>query len=432
MRPNRKIRIGIAIIAVAFLLWGFLQMINSLRGNRQSANNVATAPTNTVVEPVSAPVGERIAYIRADDNPNDSIPGIPARTILTRDMLEFRDARGADTDILVTDIENGAVGFITNRPLGFGQPLRKADLIGHISDVGVAGALLPGRRAMVIPLQGKNTLHDLVRVGDRVDVVASFDQLEARTVVQDVRVLAVDVFGKDFPQVKIAMRGDYKAAPRNVGVANPGSPAGSAPAGDAPATGAPAGSNPGAPGQAGAPPAATPTPTPTGPPPTRPDPAITIEVTPEQATAISLTQSSGQNLDFLIRSRNEPTLAPGAAGGAAGVDGAGGAETTVRVASTTRARLAPYATRAKAPAGNQTQAPRASSSQGRGARDLGGFSRPVAPPTIPVPAPPVTQNVPPLSPDSLGAVKPRPETYDIPVYADGKVARIDTVRRPQD
>jgi Flp pilus assembly protein CpaB len=412
MRPNRKIRIGIAIIAVALLLWGIGSLLGRLlSGSTPPENNIALVPDNTVVEPVSASASGRIVRLRDDANVRDAVKTIPARTILTPDMLEFRDPKGGNVDLFVTDIENGAVGYITNRELNFGQDLRKADLVGHISEVGIAGALLPGRRAMIVPLPGKNTLHDLVRIGDRVDVLASFDNQEARTVVQDVRVLAVDVFGKDYPSVKVAMRGDYKAAPRNVGVANPPSPSGGAPAGGNPDA-APGGPN------------ATPTPTPTpGAPAARPDPALTLEVTPEQATAISLTQSSGQNLDFLIRSSSEPRPAPDAAGGAGGAG-----TTTVQVASITRARLAPYATR------NKQAAPAAATGGARTTSNRAPAPRPVRENfnTLPMPQPAPPISVPPLPIDSGRVTAPRPETYEIPVYADGKMVRMDTVRKPQD
>jgi Flp pilus assembly protein CpaB len=427
MRPNRKIRIGVAIIAAAFLLWGFVALISSLRRSTSAPTTNVAEIQNTPIEPVSAPARDRIAFIRNDYNPGDAVTGIPARSILTADMLEYRDSNGGDTGPYVTNIEAGALGYITNRPLNFGERLRKADLVGHISEVGVAGALLPGRRAMVIPLQGKNTLHDLVRIGDRVDIMASFDAVESRTVVQDVRVLAVDVFGKDYPQVKVAMRGDYKATPRDVGVAVPPSPTGGQGQ-----SGNPDSPQTGAPGAAGA----TPTPTPTAEAPTtRPDPAITIEVTPEQATAISLTQASGQNIDFLIRPRTEPALAPGAGG----IDGEGTAagEATVQVASITRPRLAPYATRVKQTGGNTGgNANRAASAPApaRAARPTRQDSfRDYTPSVsvenrVPVLPPPSTQIVPPASVTTT----PRVETYDIPVYADGKMVRMDTVRRPQD
>lgn len=435
MRLNRKIRIGAALVALALLLLGLVTISRRLQPDATPVANAASTPEpgNTVA---AAPSSNRIARARQN---------IPERSIVTPEMLEFRDARqGEDGRAFVTDPNAQAVGFITQRPIAAGADVRRADLLGHISDVGVAGALLPGRRAMILPIGGKSTLHDLVRIGDRVDIVASFEQQESRVIAEDVRVLAVDVFGSDYPQVKIAMRGDYKAPAHAYSAAVPPSPSGAAgqpgasnaanpdaPAGQQPAAGAPAGGT-------------GPEPTPTqGPPPARPESALTIEVTPQQATDISLTQAAGQNIDFLLRARSEPRIPAGIAGvpGAGGITLASG-ETRTTTAFSIRDRLAPYAARAKRSGAASANAARnapvkelsgalgklaaAAKAEARG----GGNSR-FNPPDIPPP----TQNVPPFDPGKGipvgGPSAPAPPaTYDIPVYGDGKLVRTDTVRRP--
>jgi Flp pilus assembly protein CpaB len=464
MRLNRKIRIGAAIVAVALLLLGLVNIVNSLRGRNAAAPSLAD---NSLSDPgagdnAATPAlvsSSTVAVARRD---------IAERAIITSDMLEVRPAReGEETEIYVNDPATDAVGFITSRTIKGGSSLRRRDLVGHISDVGIAGVLLPGRRAMVIPIPNKSTLHDLVRIGDRVDVLASFEQQEARVVAEDVRVLAVDVFGRDYPQVKIAMRGDYKAPARSVGAAVPSSPQN---AGGAGVSGTGAGgagratTSPDAPpgqtgagqaGQGGAPavpPAAggAPEPTPTeGPPPARPDPALTIEVTPQQATDIALTQALGQNLDFVLIPRSEPRpVVPGATGTDAlgGVTLAGGTGTVRSGASTTRDRLAPFATRAKRAsppaagaaaraAGGGTGAPRSSDrtvrdtvrDSGRPARgNFGSFDGPTIPPPREVNVPPA-----PLG-DTVRVAPEPPATYDIPIYGDGKLIRTDTVKRPRE
>jgi Flp pilus assembly protein CpaB len=443
MRLNRKIRIGAAIVAAALLLLGMISIVNRARTRQSPEAAAERVAQNTAVQPVS--LGS-VAVARAD---------IPERTIITPEMLELRELRsGEDADAFVTDISGQAAGYITLRAVTAGRELRRSDLVGHISDVGIAGALLPGRRAMIVPIPNKSTLHDLVRVGDRIDLVASFDQQEARTIIQDVRVLAVDVFGKDFPQVKIAMRGDYKASPRSFSAANAPSPGENAPA-TAPGTVNPDSPEGAAQGQA--PPAgAAPQPTATsGPAPARPEPALTVEVTPEQATTIALAQSAGQNLDFLLRPRNEPGAATGTAAGAAGVTLASG-ETTLVAASTTRAQLAPYAERVKrsgANAGGQAgraagtgssagladRSPSRTSGSGSYAssrrRDSGSSGFGYSPPSIPA-----VDSVPPARLDGasrIGGSAPDaapapPQTYDIPVYADGKLVRVETVKKPND
>lgn len=454
MRLNRKIRIGAALVALVLLLLGLVKTTQRLQTGATPppvASNASTAPEPNSTAPAPASSG-RVAVARAD---------IPERSIVTPEMLQFRAARPGEESVpFVTDPNAQAIGFVTSRPIAAGRDVRQADLLGHISDVGVAGALLPGRRAMILPIGSKATLHDLVRIGDRVDIVASFEQQEARVIAEDVRVLAVDVFGSDYPQVKIAMRGDYKAPARSVSTANPPSPAsGAASAGGQPNPDAPAGQQPAADAPAaGAPGGSAPEPTPTqGPPPARPESALTIEVTPQQATDIALTQSAGQNIDFLLRARSEPRVPSGTVGapGAGGVTLASGESRSATFS--TRNRLAPYAARARkpaAPAGSGAasagRAPARSASTTRSSGGEGGSIRrgnsrlgpssnypPLDFPTVPPPSRSVAPANPnagtpvfgPIGPGRPSRPAPSP-TYDIPIIGGDKLLRVDTVKRP--
>ena len=392
MRMNRNTRIGILLIGAALILLLVVKLFQGLTaGPTVVAENTSTNATNT-----AQPVGlshSGVAFAKAD---------IPERSIITADMIEMRDVArdtsGVNNALEITDPLNQAVGFITSRRILPGQRLMRSDLVGHITTVGISGALRPGFRAQIVPIPNKSTLHDLVAIGDFIDVIGSFDGQESRVIAPNVRVLAVDVFGKDFPQaVKIARRGDYKADPAGVGSANPPSP------------------NTGAPGaqvapQPGAPPAPTPTPTatPAGPPPVKPDPAITVEVTPDMAAAIALAQNSGAALDFILRPR--PAVATV------------GAE---RLVSITKPRLAPYANSVKR--GNTAPTRVASASSSGGSRNRGGDGGGYNPPPI-IPS----MGLPPANPNGSGSsvIAVAPETYQIPIYGDGKIARYDTVRKP--
>jgi hypothetical protein len=297
----------------------------------------------------------------------------------------------------VTDPKGQAIGFITRRRITRNSRIRISDLVGHITDVGVAGALRPGMRAMMVPLANKPTFHDLVRIGDTVDIIAAFDQQESRTIVEHVRVLAVDVFGKDYPTTSLAQRGPYKAPSHSVENAASSAPAGTAPEANStpPAEGTPAAN--------GAAPAPTPTPTPT-PPPAAPAPAITVEVTPEQANRISLAQNTGAALDFIIVPRETPVIAAGA---------------QTRVAAVTKAQLAPYAERKRS--GNATPNPSGKGGGSRGPR----MAEISGPPLLPTPALGSGTTMP-------AQFNSSPNTYDIPVYVDGKKVRTDVVRKPQE
>lgn len=420
MRPNRNIRVGIILIVVAIIALFVVSRLGNrgtqVADNTTDANTVADNGTDNGVQTVSMQ-GSDVVFQARDF--------IPERTIITPDMFETARYRG-DTPTpttFVTDLPTQAVGFITARPLQRGTQLRTSDLIGHISKVGIAGAIRPGARAMVVPIVNKATLHDLVRIGDYVDIIAAFDQQESRAIVQNVRVLAVDVYGKDFPQVRIAMRGSNKAEPGGVGFGNAPSPVG---AGGAPAGGA------GAPAAAATP---TPTPPPAGPPPAAPEPALILEVSPDQAAALSLAVASNSPLDYIIHPTTDNLGAPGTAvpGGIAP-----GGITTVRAVAITKPQLAPYADRIKRRGTTTTTARTRTVATG----DAGGgmsrraargnlrdnFGGPQYPPNV---TPPLGLGGPGLPPAQIQAPQ-APKTYDIPIYADGKSVRIDTVRKPDD
>jgi Flp pilus assembly protein CpaB len=402
MRLNRSIRIGIALIAGAFVL-----LLLYLVVSNRSSTQVANTPPNGV-QPVVLHT-QQVAYALED---------IPERAILTPNMFRMEqlpeDAPRAD---YISDPQSQAIGFITRRRILRNSRIRMSDLVGHISDVGIAGALRPGTVAMIVPLANKPTFHDLVRVGDTVDIIAAFEQQESRTIVENVRVLAVDVFGKDYPQTSVAMRGDYKAPPRTIRTDNPPSPPGNNVSGPTNAA-APANTTNNAAGEAAPAPAPAPTPTPTPGPTARPAPALTVEVTPEQANRISLAQNASAAIDFVIRPHEVPIVLPGG---------------EVRVAAVIKPQIAPYAERKKnqpavTPEERQmkmlTKAIVVASrpSNTKGSQDY------VPPSGFPNPAPGPGMGTPPMT--ITGTVEA--DTYAIPVYVDGKRVRTDIVRKPRD
>lgn len=427
MRSTRTIVFGCALIAVALVFWGVLRSIR--QSNAPAPDRVATTTTAPGATNVSAPSAGQIAVAATD---------IPAGSIITNDMLAMKDYSGPSTAGFVTDVNGDAAGFITRVALPKGSQIRPADdFIGHISQVGIAGALRPGTRALVLPLPGKPTLHDLVKIGNSVDIIAAFDGQESRTIVENVRVLAVDIFASDYPQVSVAMRGGYKAAAQGnrVGASAP-----------AAATAPPA---------PGATPEAQPSPAPENLPPL--DPALTLEVTPQQAAAIQLAQASGAPLDFLVR----PAL-PGNRSSEVTLISDGETETGAQTIanSVTKRQLAPYAEAVKnrggaRPASGANNANSSGNTSSNGSGNSSGNTRPT--PTrsgrsnsLPVPAfPPVTTTTTstpneivatPFDPSSaIGSgggnsgerLAPRaPSTYQIPIYSNGGVVRTETVPVP--
>jgi len=396
MRSNRNIRVGLALIGLAILAL----LLLSLRRPTVAPPNAQ----NTVAVPVGTqPNSDGVAY---------AIGEIPARSIITRDMLRIdKSPTAGSRDVIARSYvvdPDSIVGYITAKPISANAPIQRAtDLVGHISEVGISGALLPDRRAMVIPILNKATLHDLIKVGDFVDVIGAFDQQESRAIVQNVRVLAVDVFGKEYPQTSVAQRGDYKAQGKGgITVANPGSPQ-SVPQGT-PQAAPPAN---GQPAPQGAAPAPTPTVAPgNGQPPAKPEPALTLEVSPDQANAISLATASGAQLDYVLRPR--PAIIS--------------TVPEVRVAALTKPQLAPFAWRQKnkpsgGSSGSAASGPRTASNP-----------RPNRPDFIPYnPGPQIPFGPGPIGPIPVRELPSAPQTYDIPIYGDGKLMRTDTVRKPQ-
>ena len=451
MRSNRKILFGLLMILGAFLFYRAFRFLSGMGGNSASGPVTAQNGSNPSLQTVSvkAPTGH-IAKARVD---------IPANTIVTPDMMYMSPYTGPSTKAFVTDIESQGAGFITKRDIpADGQIQPSLDFIGHISETGIAGLLRPGTRAMIVPIANRPTLHDLVRIGNSVDVLAAFDGQESRTLVENVRVLGVDVSASDYPNVNAAMRGAFKAAPKaNV-------PAGE-PAAGAVAAGAPAPEGAPAPApQPGGAPAPTPTPVPANVP--RPDPALILEVTPRQAASIQLALASNAPLDFLVRpalpsnGTTEPQPITDIVGSAGVVTtgtttSGGGASITRSVAtqavSVTKPQIAPYAEARKragnAPANGGRTSPRPSSggSNGNSAPPLRrGGPLPVRlldPPSFPTrsdqfPGP----AVPPADKTSgpgIDKFQPRQppapvplQTYNIPVYGDGKILRTETVPLP--
>jgi Flp pilus assembly protein CpaB len=386
MRLNRLALIGLGILGLVFVWVLFLVF----RPKPTTVVQDNTADPNIVQVNTGDPAaqGSRRGYVARYN--------IPARTILTRDMFA-PDTSGSSSDetIYVTDFLEEGYGYITKVDIPKGRHLQHDQLLGSVRELGVSGALNEGFRAMTIAVPNKPTLHSIVSVGDFVDVIGTFDQMETRVLADGVRVLAVDVYGRDYEKASISKRGPYSDGPN-------------APAAPAPGATPVPGQRPGEP---------VPTPAPQGnqPPPPAREAALTLEVRPEQATAISFAIASAAPLDYLIQPRPTTLAAP-----------------QITTARTTKAQVAPYALASKrnaggtgggATGGRATTTTVSTRSDRRGG-DSGGwnntpmptFGNPL-PPAIPGTLPPVTTPA-------------KPRTYDITIYPDGLPPRINTVPIP--
>jgi len=430
MRSNRKILYGLALIVGAALFYRAFLALSHLGASKPVPVAQIAPPAGVQTTSAPSPSG-RIAYAAVD---------IPANSIVTPDMLVLKANTGPSDKGFLTDIASQGDGFITRRDIPAGSQIRPdADFVGHLSQTGIAGLLAPGERAMIVPIANKPTLHDLVHIGNYVDIFAAFDGQESRTLVENVRVLGVDVSANDYPNVNAAMRGPYKAAPQNRPAASDAT--GSSVGGTAPANGnggsAPGGATP------------PPTPVPTNAP--RPDPAFILEVSPRQAAALQLALASNATLDFLVRPAlpanrsNEPAPVSGIGGATIITTGAAtGSGTDSQAVSVTKPQIAPYAESHKnggkasggkgSGGGGSSQAPRLA----RGGR------RPLesVTPDFPLPNPGSSASTPPVTVPlpSIGQSVAAPsgsapapqQSYTIPVYGDGKILRQETVPLPSE
>ncbi len=392
MRLNRLAQIGLIVIVGAVLLWIGLKAFGPKKSNlAQNDANTANATNAPGVTPVSVN-SQQSAQGRSHGRGYKARFYIPERTLLTRDMFVDGSLDPADdNDKFVTDFLTEGYSYITANSIPLGQHLKRSDLLGSIRELGVSAAVHDGYRAHVLTLVNKPTLHDIVSIGDYVDVVATFDQVETRVLADGVRVLAVDVYGRDYEKASVAKRGSQSAGPN-----------------------APAHPDPNATPVPGQPPVPegepAPTPVPQGqqaPPPVR-ETALTLEVKPEQAAAIALAAASGAVLDYLIQPRPSTLAAP-----------------QLTEARVTKAMVAPYALANKrsgsTTSSNNTRTVSTSSSGGGG----GGRTRtPIWEPPVPSPTG--------ITPIDITAMStPKPKTYDIVIYPDGLPPRVNTVPIPK-
>lgn len=363
MRLNRTAQLGLIVIGFALLLAVYLTLSKGSDPKQAAGNSVAVTPVNAPAGP-PAPTGGMLAA-RFD---------IPDRTILTRDMFELaKPLDGESSEAYVTDFRGQALNFVTARPIIKGARLEKAALLGHLSELGVSAVVREGMRAITIAVPTKTTLHDIVAIGDYVDVVGTFDQVESKILAGGVRVLAVDVYGRDFEKSSVAKRGGFKGDDRPGGPPPPPNPNG----------------QPASPGEPGA----APTPVPGQPAPPKPEMALTLEVKPETATAITLAQAANAPLEFLLQPRPRTGVEVGQ-------------DLPARI---TKPQVAPYAVAFRR--GGDVKANKVVGNSGPVFKDFG----PV--PTFP---PPV------VTPMAV----PK-KTYEVTIFPDGLPARTTTVPLPK-
>jgi pilus assembly protein CpaB len=122
---------------------------------------------------------------------------IPAHTTITTSMLAAveKPAAGLEPDAVNASQASAVIGTtsLISIPKGSDVTMR---LVGHPSQVSLAVSLVPGERAIAIPIDRIKGINGLIQPGDRVDVIAivpprGSEGPEARTILRAVKVLAI-------------------------------------------------------------------------------------------------------------------------------------------------------------------------------------------------------------------------------------------------
>jgi pilus assembly protein CpaB len=194
MNNSRKLVLGgagLAAILVIFLVRGLL--------------GGGTAPAKAALPPAITTDQVLVAA-------NNEESGTP----LTADMVRWQQwpKSSIDGSFITQDgspnINTIVAGAVIRAPLVAGQPITTSNII-HSSSSGIMAATLsPGMRAVSIGISTESSAGGFILPNDRVDVILTEQlgdahQFHARTILDDVRVLAVDQTYKEDKDQKVVL-----------------------------------------------------------------------------------------------------------------------------------------------------------------------------------------------------------------------------------
>ncbi|NSW54714.1 MAG: Flp pilus assembly protein CpaB [Armatimonadetes bacterium] len=169
MRLTRRAAVGIAIICGA--LAAFLAVVY-LQGQKKPATPEPPKTTEVVVPRVD----------------------IPARTVITEDMLSVITVKVEDAPRLPVKTPQSIVGYVAVEDLTAQRPISHSQVMARGSAFGLSGMVPGGMRAVTVEVDPVTGVAGLLKAGDHVDVIATFevgDQFIARTILQDIELLAL-------------------------------------------------------------------------------------------------------------------------------------------------------------------------------------------------------------------------------------------------
>lgn len=170
MRLTRRVAIGVAIVC------GGLAAILTLLYLRSMAPKKPAAPPPPTEKEVVVPLAD-----------------IPANTILTAEMLGAKKVKVEQAPKFAPSKPQEIAGYVALVPLTADKPIAWDQVATRGAGLGLAGVVPPGMRAVTVPVDQVVGVAGLLKAGDRVDVIATFevgDELVARTILQDIELLA--------------------------------------------------------------------------------------------------------------------------------------------------------------------------------------------------------------------------------------------------
>jgi pilus assembly protein CpaB len=195
MNNSRKLVLagaGLAAIVVIFLVRGLI--------------GGGTAPAKAAFVPPAVTMSQVLVASNSEDS------GTP----LTPDMVHWQQWPKSSVDgSYITqdtspDLATIIAGAVVRAPLVAGQPITTGNIV-HSSSAGIMAATLsPGMRAVSIGISTESSAGGFILPNDRVDVILTEQlgdahQYHARTILTDVRVLAVDQTYKEDKDQKVVL-----------------------------------------------------------------------------------------------------------------------------------------------------------------------------------------------------------------------------------
>ena len=188
-----RVVIMLVLFGVLPVVVAFFVALSFLEEQEVELAQDVSAPTAEEAPPSPEPPQTREVLVAAR--------ALPVGTLLGKDDLTRLsiDVAAVDEDHVAVNAVSLA-GYVVRRPLAEGAPLTWSAVVGSHEEGFLAAVLRPGARAVTVRV-GPATAHaGLIDPGDRVDVILSAElavegaesSVHARTIVEDVRVVAID------------------------------------------------------------------------------------------------------------------------------------------------------------------------------------------------------------------------------------------------